>query len=238
MPILREHIELPARQKRDGTLTRPVFAWVLAAALAACVIFSVGLAQTGSGVFALMGEGSLSGEDLISRIAGLAWGSLEAGVVEEVLFRGIILGVVLIAVRRLNERCAIGAAIAVSTFAFAAAHVITSLPDFASPLDAPTSIWMSAGFALLLKSIQAGLFGFVMAVLTIVNRSLGMPVLIHTAFDLIYFAPGYLATGAFPATYATGDVWSLAALTASSLLLMPPVFASARALGYVEGNCC
>lgn len=133
---------------------------------------------------------------------------------EEMLFRGVVIPCVVAKTNR--------AAFAVWTGAllFAAAHVELAFSFTASASAAflQTSTWVSFG-QFVLKPIQAALFGFCMGFLYCSTRSLKLPVATHFLFDLLYFAPSLLATGAFPSTYMSGNLFDLVLLLVSVLFL-------------------
>lgn len=71
-----------------------------------------------------------------------------------------------------------------------------------------------------LKLVQAGLFGFFMAVLYLRTRNLWVVAGMHAMFDLAYLGPLMLATGMQPG-YVTGEAGDLAMLMATIVLLVP-----------------
>ena len=83
----------------------------------------------------------------------------------------------------------------------------------------------------MLKVVEGTAFGFLMGSLVVssrwftardgaVLRSLGFPILLHAAFDLLYFP--------LPDTYLTGNALDELGMAASTLLLILAVFVAAR----------
>lgn len=79
-----------------------------------------------------------------------------------------------------------------------------------------------------LKPVQAALFGFFMAALYVRTGSLWMVAGAHGLFNLLYTGPALLV-GGVSSTYVTGSPAELALLAATTLLLIPPAIAAARA---------
>lgn len=133
---------------------------------------------------------------------------------EEMLFRGVVIPCV---VAKTNQPMF---AVWTGALLFAAAHVELAFPFAASASTAllQPSTWISLG-QFVLKPIQAALFGFCMGSLYCATRSLRPSVVTHFFFDLLYFAPSLLATGAFPSTYTTGNLFDLVLLSVSVLFL-------------------
>lgn len=133
---------------------------------------------------------------------------------EEMLFRGIVIPCV---VAKTNQAAF---AIRASALLFAAAHLELSFPPAAPAPDAflHASSWVLAG-QFVLKPVQAALFGFCMGSLYCSTRSLRLPIVVHFLFDLLYFAPSLLSTGAFPSTYTSGNLFDLVLLLVSVLFL-------------------
>ncbi len=205
---------------------RSIALWVIASALAACsAAFVVAMG--------MRVDGFVHAGGAVASLAALAlellWESVEAGVVEEVLFRGLLLYVLVEGFSRVKRWAtrpgfALVLAVLVSTIVFAGAHVASSLLASSAELD------VAACLALALKFVQAFLFGLCMCALVLARRSLGWPILVHVAFDFLYFVPSFAFAGGLPASYAVLDVPTLVALIASILLLLPPCVKSVRVL--------
>lgn len=171
--------------------------------------------------------GVAMGEGLAQLLVQLVLSCLVTAVVEELVFRGLLAS--LFARKFCGPRGLLNAA-AASAFVFALLHVAS---------DALRNV---ADAALLLQAVlklaQTGLFGFIMACLFLKARAKGssfaraltFPILIHWAFDVVYFGPVYLSTGAFPSTYLTGASADTALLLITSLLMLPLCALAARRL--------
>lgn len=178
------------------------------------------------------------------------WGALlaeawEAAVVEEVLFRGVLLWACLSWARRRNEAyprraprahrhrfaglCAVvdpaGFAVMASSFIFGLAHLF---PE--GSLMAPGADIGVAAIQGVLKVTQSTLFGAVMALLVVRSPygsrpfpqralSLMAPVIVHGLFDLLFWGPLLLTGGVLPSTYLTGNPADLVPLVITTVLL-------------------
>lgn len=178
------------------------------------------------------------------------WGALlaeawEAAVVEEVLFRGVLLWACLSWARRRNEayprraprvhrhRFAglravvdpVGFAVMASSLIFGLAHLF---PE--GSLIAPGADIGVAAIQGVLKVTQATLFGAVMALLVVRSPygsrpfpqralSLMAPVIVHGLFDLLFWGPLLLTGGVLPSTYLTGIPADLVPLVITTVLL-------------------
>ena len=178
------------------------------------------------------------------------WGALlaeawEAAVVEEVLFRGVLLWACLSWARRRNEayprraprahrhRFAglravvdpVGFAVMASSLIFGLAHLF---PE--GSLMAPGADIGVAAIQGVLKVAQATLFGAVMALLVVRSPygsrpfpqralSLMAPVIVHGLFDLLFWGPLLLTGGVLPSTYLTGNPADLVPLVITTVLL-------------------
>lgn len=181
----------------------------------------------------------------LARCGALLAEAWEAAVVEEVLFRGVLLWACLSWARRRNEayprraprahrhRFAglravvdpVGFAVMASSLIFGLAHLF---PE--GSLMAPgTDIGVAAiqGF---LKVTQSTLFGAVMALLVVRSPygsrpfpqralSLMAPVIVHGLFDLLFWGPLLLTGGVLPSTYLTGNPADLVPLVITTVLL-------------------
>ena len=178
------------------------------------------------------------------------WGALlaeawEAAVVEEVLFRGVLLWACLSWARRRNEayprraprahrhRFAglravvdpVGFAVMASSLIFGLAHLF---PE--GSLMAPGADIGVAAIQGVLKVTQSTLFGAVMALLVVRSPygsrpfpqralSLMAPVIVHGLFDLLFWGPLLLTGGVLPSTYLTGIPADLVPLVITTVLL-------------------
>lgn len=186
-----------------------------------------------------------------SQVVQLArWGALlaeawEAAVVEEVLFRGVLLWACLSWTRRRNEayprraprahrhRFAglravvdpVGFAVMASSLIFGLAHLF---PE--GSLMAPGADIGVAAIQGVLKVTQSTLFGAVMALLVVRSpygsrpfpqRALSLlaPVIVHGLFDLLFWGPLLLTGGVLPSTYLTGNPADLVPLVITTVLL-------------------
>ncbi len=174
--------------------------------------------------------------------------SLEAAVGEELLFRGPLLwGLAAMIpwlarknmplaralVRRWGPQGAAVFAVAVSALLFGIAHLLPS-PETPLPALSP-----AVAVQAMLKVIEGTAFGSLMGSLVVnsrwfaardgaILRSLGFPMLLHAAFDLLYFAPTLGLALPLPDTYLTGNVLDELGMAASTLLLILAVFVAAR----------
>ena len=174
------------------------------------------------------------GESLTQLIVQLSLSCLVTAVIEETVFRGLL---TTFFARAFYGSQALICAAAASALVFGLLHVasdaIRNLHDGALLLQAA------------LKFVQTGLFGFLMACLFLqarakghsLARALTFPILIHWAFDMVYFAPVYLGTGAFPDTYLTGAGADMLLLLITSLLMLPLCALVARRLSGVVLPC-
>lgn len=184
-----------------------------------------------------------SGTVQLAHFGALLAEAWEAAVVEEVLFRGVLLWACLSWARRWNEAypkraprahrfaglCAVvdpaGFAVMASSFIFGLAHLF---PE--GSLMAPGADIGVAAIQGVLKVAQAMLFGAVMALLVVRSPygsrplpqralSLMAPVIVHGLFDLLFWAPLLLTGGVLPSTYLTGSVADLVPLVITTVLL-------------------
>lgn len=152
---------------------------------------------------------------LAGRVGELVITCALAAVVEEMLFRGLLLGWIARLGRRRGWRAPMLAAAALSSAAFALLH---GLPAPGMPWPADGLAWASIA----LKVSQALLFAIAMAGLRLESGGLRAPIAVHGAFDLLYFGSGVLATGAFPLTYICASPAEWGALGASVVVLLCP----------------
>ena len=181
----------------------------------------------------------------LARCGALLAEAWEAAVVEEVLFRGVLLWACLSWARRRNEayprraprahrhRFAglravadpVGFAVMASSLIFGLAHLF---PE--GSLMAPGADIGVAAIQGFLKVTQSTLFGAVMAQL-VVRRPYGSrsfpqralplmaPVIVHGLFDLLFWGPLLLTGGVLPSTYLTGNPADLVPLVITTVLL-------------------
>lgn len=179
----------------------------------------------------------------LARCCALLAEAWEAAVVEEVLFRGVLLWACLSWARRRNEayprrasrahRFAglravvdpVGFAVMTSSLIFGLAHLF---PE--GSLMAPGADIGVAAIQGVLKVAQATLFGAVMALLVVRSPygscplpqralSLVAPVIVHGLFDLLFWGPLLLTGGVLPSTYLTGNAADLVPLVITTVLL-------------------
>lgn len=179
----------------------------------------------------------------LARCGALFAEAWEAAVVEEVLFRGVLLWVCLSWARRWSKRhlkraaCADRVAslriandptcfaVVASSLMFGLMHL---LPDGSlTTSGADTAVVVAQA---ILKVAQSTLFGAVMALLVVRSPygsrplpqralSLMAPVIVHGLFDLLFWGPLLLTGGALPSTYLTGNVADLVPLVITTVLL-------------------
>lgn len=181
----------------------------------------------------------------LARCGALLAEAWEAAVVEEVLFRGVLLWECLSWARRRNEayprraprahrhRFAglravvdpVGFAVMASSLIFGLAHLF---PE--GSLMAPGADIGVAAIQGFLKVTQSTLFGAVMALLVVRSPygsrpfpqralSLMAPVIVHGLFDLLFWGPLLLTGGVLPSTYLTGNPADLVPLVITTVLL-------------------
>ena len=181
----------------------------------------------------------------LARCGALLAEAWEAAVVEEVLFRGVLLWACLSWARRRNEayprraprahrhRFAglravvdpVGFAVMASSLIFGLAHLF---PE--GSLMAPGADIGVAAIQGVLKVTQSTLFGAVMAQLVVRSpygsrsfpqRALPLmaPVIVHGLFDLLFWGPLLLTGGVLPSTYLTGNPADLVPLVITTVLL-------------------
>ncbi|MEC4183448.1 CPBP family glutamic-type intramembrane protease [Adlercreutzia sp. R21] len=156
------------------------------------------------------------------RLALLAGTAALTALVEELVFRGVLLRALLRALPHTR-------ALLASALLFALPH---ALPIGLGSAEAAPDM-AAAALSLGLKFAQALAFGLVMASVAaprdhVRASGLAIAVALHGLYDAVYFAPAVLATGTFPATYITAQPNELAALAASILLLAPAAVRTQR----------
>lgn len=159
-------------------------------------------------------------------IAGIASGALAINLVtgiftcllvavwEEGFFRGILISCMLKGVPLRNPR----------RFAAIATAIVFGLLHITF---AANESMMLQG---VLKGVQAGLFGYCLAVYFISTGSLGECIVIHSVFDLVYFAPTILSTGTLSEAWAWGTPFAGVQLIASIVILAVAAGMSRRQL--------
>ncbi len=190
-------------------------------------ICSVVVSSSGANLFAYGGRSVASAWEAFG-VGALICAA--TGVFEEALFRGLLVTCLYNQLIILNgdivEENADGSRKTIPPMAFAALmgsvlfallHVVGS-----PPIAVEGEL---AGFIVVtqiaLKLLQAGMFGFCMTALMVRTGSVWLPVIAHTAFDLLYFAPALIAKGALPATRVTGNCGDLVVLALSTAVLVP-----------------
>ncbi len=87
---------------------------------------------------------------------------------------------------------------------------------------------------MVLKFLQSFLFGLMMGALYARTRRFWPCAGLHTAFDILYLGPQTIASGALPATYASGTAGETVLLTATVVLLAAAAIAQGRILRRVR----
>lgn len=186
---------------------------VIVAALAACAVEAVQLNAAVRGGFLVAEDGGHVGgvASVVAEAARtLIFTSILAAVVEELVFRGLLLRALL---RWLSERKAILATSAI----FALLHMLPVGMSAEAAGGAALAV-----LSLLLKGAQAFAFGAIMAAIVLRDGNLPIVMALHALFDVIYFAVPVLATGSFPDTYVAASPEQLLPAVLSTLVLLPP----------------
>ncbi len=134
-------------------------------------------------------------------------------VLEEALFRGVMFRGFACAFEASGRANPLLWAAAVSAGVFGVLHVSGGSP--AVPSDAVVLAQV------VLKPVQAALFGFVMAGVFARSHNLWLACGLHAAFNALSEGPLFLASGYLPATYLTGSVADAVLLAVGSVLLVP-----------------
>lgn len=161
--------------------------------------------------------------------------ALETSVVEEVLFRGVVLwGLIAWWGRGHTKQAATKHAVIASAVLFGVLHLAPDGPlvsegawAAAEATDAP---WLILAGQAVLKVVQATLFGVIMARFVVRSpwfqeagwqraRSLLVPLVIHFAFDMLYLGIPLCAGLSLPDSYLTGSVGDMATLALTAFLL-------------------
>lgn len=169
----------------------------------------------------------------------------EAALAEELLFRGPLLWVFLSL--GLWARCPrpLASAVIASAILFDVLHLLPNADGVPVALSAAVAVQA------LLKVMEGALFGILMGVFAVRSRwfprvfprptswadnptivlSLGVPLLVHFVFDVLYFAPVMAVGAPVPATYLTGNVLDMLALAISDGLLAAALLCALRKAG-------
>lgn len=157
----------------------------------------------------------------------------EAALVEELLFRGLLLWAFLSLGLWARFPRPIAFAVIASAILFGVLHLLPSAGGVPLALSATVAVQA------LLKVMEGVLFGTLMGVFAVRSRwfprvfprptswtdnpsivlSLVVPLLVHFAFDVLYFTPAMAVGAPVPATYLTGNVLDILALAISDGLL-------------------
>lgn len=187
--------------------TRASAAFALLAALSFCVIDAISLGGSN-----LDAPSFLNGDVMFQRGGLLVGVSALTALVEELVFRGIVLSFLL---RHMSKARALW----LSALAFALVHGL--------PIGISTSTLIAllpfVFVSLALKVMQALLFGVLMGRIILEGGSLLSAIVIHGAFDILYFAPSVLIMGDFPATYAQLSPAELLGTCLSIIILAVPI---------------
>lgn len=106
---------------------------------------------------------------------------------------------------------------------FGVVHIMSGMPNFAGADMFAVALMVAEGLG---KAVQAGMFGYVMAALMLRSGSVFGPMVAHFLFDMLYFAPVVLATGALPAAYMTGAPSDVLLLAITIAALVPAMRAA------------
>lgn len=157
--------------------------------------------------------------DFARSVAKLVTDCALTAVVEELIFRGALLLAFVWVFRSVDPPAPHGSVLLRATIAqaavFALAHLL-GIPELSEVSLIVVALQAVAKFA------QGFFFAICMAYFFLKTSNLILPIAIHFAFDLIYFAPFVFEHGDFPATYLTGSFVDLAILVTSALLLAFP----------------
>lgn len=151
-------------------------------------------------------------DHLAQHIGTLLSISVLTALVEEIIFRGILL-------RALLKTCSSTAVTLITAGAFALLHAI----PFGMPGD-PDALLVTT--SLLVKFVQALAFGIVMAGLVMRGGNLLIAITSHACFDAVFFAVPVLSTGAFPSTYIANTFIELVPLLLGTLCMVPAAYRS------------
>lgn len=161
--------------------------------------------------------------------------ALETSVVEEVLFRGVVLwGLIAWWGRGRTKQAATKHAVIASAVLFGVLHLAPDGPLVSegawAAAEATGAPWLILAGQAVLKVVQATLFGVIMARFVVRSpwfqaagwqraRSLLAPLVIHFAFDMLYLGIPLCAGLSLPDSYLTGSVGDMDTLALTTLLL-------------------
>lgn len=182
-------------------------ACVVLAALVAALLALPDLPAVGAG-------SAVAGADACPRWLYLVGTCVLVAVVEELVFRGLLL-------RAVRRACGPKTTIVVTAAVFAALH---GLPIGIE--GDPAAELVAASLAL--KFLEAFAFGIVLAAMLFRGGTLPLVIALHAAFDIIYFAGPVLVGGDFPATYVVTTPAGFAPLAAATLILAIPAIRALR----------
>lgn len=193
-----------------GVLGRPVGgmgkalregAWALALAGAAFVLAMAGLPSP---------AGDATGLLLLSLLC------LSVGICEELLFRGVLLGALL---------ADLGVRPGGVTLACVGSGLIFGLAHVAADCGGN----VQGVLQMILKVLQSGALGMLLAAVVVRTRSVWGAVAIHSLSDLLLASPAALSGGeALPSSYVTGDMTATVVLAAAVLCSVPMVVHAVR----------
>lgn len=169
---------------------------------------------------------SLDGDMLSGNLAYITIYCLLIGINEEVMFRGLCLGGLLAWLG--EKRSGIIASCVISSLIFGAFHVIGSL-------DLTNFLSIAQG---LMKTLESGLFGFVLCVPVIEDHNLGGAITFHAYDDWIVML-GSIFTGISESTTYVTDSPQLATFVIGiyavmCLLFLPKMIQAIRRLQQIE----
>ncbi len=161
--------------------------------------------------------------------------AVETSVVEEVLFRGVVLwGLIAWWGRGCTKQAATKHAVIASAVLFGVLHLAPDGPLVSesawAAAEATGAPWLILAGQAVLKVVQATLFGVIMARFVVRSpwfqeagwqraRSLLVPLVIHFAFDMLYLGIPLCAGLSLPDSYLTGSVGDMATLALTAFLL-------------------
>lgn len=156
------------------------------------------------------------GAQLVGLSAVFAVSCMLTAMFEEFLFRGIVFKGFALGFARAKEGRPVFRAALASAAIFGILHVSGSFSGEFGAVEAPQIIEVAQMVA---KTVQAIVFGFVMACLYRAFMSLRTPIALHAIFNFLAGFPPYLAYGYLASTYVTGNDFDLVAMLSSTALL-------------------
>lgn len=156
------------------------------------------------------------GTQLVGLSAVFAVSCMLTAMFEEFLFRGIVFKGFALGFARAKEGRPVFRAALASAAIFGILHVSGSFSGEFGAVEAPQIIEVAQMVA---KTVQAIVFGFVMACLYRAFMSLRTPIALHAIFNFLAGFPPYLAYGCLASTYVTGNDFDLVAMLSSTALL-------------------